>query len=116
MITPHPCMQIIISGKGRLQLTGVRRRACSDETEPPLPASCPRLSRASTSFLRAFSQEDMDGRDKPGHDAKQMVQHDQRSEEHTSELQSHLNLVCRLLLEKKKKYTTSYKKPALITA
>src|SRR5260370_16229861 len=30
-----------------------------------------------------------------------------RSEEHTSELQSHLNLVCRLLLEKKKKENTS---------
>src|SRR5260370_14751488 len=31
-----------------------------------------------------------------------------RSEEHTSELQSHLNLVCRLLLEKKKKsYSTT---------
>src|SRR5260370_22645632 len=29
-----------------------------------------------------------------------------RSEEHTSELQSHLNLVCRLLLEKKKKKNT----------
>src|SRR5207237_8668800 len=29
-------------------------------------------------------------------------QEDDRSEEHTSELQSHLNLVCRLLLEKKK--------------
>src|SRR5690242_21410066 len=28
---------------------------------------------------------------------------DTRSEEHTSELQSHVNLVCRLLLEKKKK-------------
>src|SRR5207237_10571258 len=28
-----------------------------------------------------------------------------RSEEHTSELQSHLNIVCRLLLEKKKTYT-----------
>src|SRR4029434_11355801 len=28
-----------------------------------------------------------------------------RSEEHTSELQSHLNLVCRLLLEKKQLYT-----------
>src|SRR5690242_21495291 len=27
---------------------------------------------------------------------------DARSEEHTSELQSHVNLVCRLLLEKKK--------------
>src|SRR5260370_5568223 len=30
---------------------------------------------------------------------------EERSEEHTSELQSHLNLVCRLLLEKKKKTT-----------
>src|SRR2546429_6233756 len=29
----------------------------------------------------------------------------QRSEEHTSELQSRLHLVCRLLLEKKNKYT-----------
>src|SRR4051812_49563815 len=28
-----------------------------------------------------------------------------RSEEHTSELQSHVNLVCRLLLEKKKKHS-----------
>src|SRR5260370_27807666 len=33
-----------------------------------------------------------------------------RSEEHTSELQSHLNLVCRLLLEKKKKSTESLKR------
>src|SRR5260370_4694363 len=31
-----------------------------------------------------------------------------RSEEHTSELQSHLNLVCRLLLEKKKKLDQRY--------
>src|SRR5260370_13722295 len=30
-----------------------------------------------------------------------------RSEEHTSELQSHLNLVCRLLLEKKKQHNTT---------
>src|SRR5690242_6222176 len=30
-----------------------------------------------------------------------------RSEEHTSELQSHVNLVCRLLLEKKKKNKTN---------
>src|SRR5207237_10407457 len=38
--------------------------------------------------------------------AARFVEHhhtDGRSEEHTSELQSHLNLVCRLLLEKKKK-------------
>src|SRR2546429_4468030 len=31
----------------------------------------------------------------------------QRSEEHTSELQSRLHLVCRLLLEKKKNYITN---------
>src|SRR5690242_21626278 len=31
------------------------------------------------------------------------VRHPSRSEEHTSELQSHVNLVCRLLLEKKNK-------------
>src|SRR5690242_20837735 len=30
----------------------------------------------------------------------------ERSEEHTSELQSHVNLVCRLLLEKKKQQNT----------
>src|SRR2546422_8437662 len=32
--------------------------------------------------------------------------YEKRSEEHTSELQSRLHLVCRLLLEKKKKKTT----------
>src|SRR2546430_6753677 len=40
-----------------------------------------------------------------------------RSEEHTSELQSQSNLVCRLLLEKKKHYSLMYfikgKKPAI---
>src|SRR5260370_22643616 len=37
---------------------------------------------------------------KRGH--QQLLHRAARSEEHTSELQSHLNLVCRLLLEKKK--------------
>src|SRR5260370_7033725 len=43
-------------------------------------------------------------RRKFGHmsDGKSLVGQHERSEEHTSELQSHLNLVCRLLLEKKK--------------
>src|SRR5256886_6325931 len=39
---------------------------------------------------------------KPWRPAKGSVQHADRSEEHTSELQSQSNLVCRLLLEKKK--------------
>src|SRR2546430_8368737 len=45
-----------------------------------------------------------------GHFARQLrlpvLAHERRSEEHTSELQSQSNLVCRLLLEKKKKYAT----------
>src|SRR2546427_1352606 len=36
--------------------------------------------------------------------------HDERSEEHTSELQSQSNLVCRLLLEKKKKQENEARK------
>src|SRR5256885_12044177 len=36
----------------------------------------------------------------------QLGEHDHRSEEHTSELQSPCNLVCRLLLEKKKPLST----------
>src|SRR5256885_11847734 len=38
--------------------------------------------------------------------AEVVDQHGQRSEEHTSELQSPCNLVCRLLLEKKKQLTS----------
>src|SRR2546422_4789401 len=41
--------------------------------------------------------------DLPGYDALM-----QRSEEHTSELQSRLHLVCRLLLEKKKNKQTEF--------
>src|SRR2546426_9320682 len=43
--------------------------------------------------------DDRDGPKSSGHDV--------RSEEHTSELQSPCNLVCRLLLEKKKRSTPS---------
>src|SRR5687768_18366256 len=37
-----------------------------------------------------------------------VLAHEVRSEEHTSELQSRLHLVCRLLLEKKKKKIQTY--------
>src|SRR2546422_7655921 len=40
----------------------------------------------------------------PGFPEPGVAGHKGRSEEHTSELQSRLHLVCRLLLEKKKKY------------
>src|SRR5690242_21317558 len=41
--------------------------------------------------------------DRSSHHAAHSINTGARSEEHTSELQSHVNLVCRLLLEKKKK-------------
>src|SRR2546430_11022732 len=41
------------------------------------------------------------------HEPEEHGRRDDRSEEHTSELQSQSNLVCRLLLEKKKTYSTS---------
>src|SRR5207249_11363259 len=43
-----------------------------------------------------------DGRGAPRRDLPQARPLDRRSEEHTSELQSRFDLVCRLLLEKKK--------------
>src|SRR6266571_2443518 len=39
-----------------------------------------------------------------------------RSEEHTSELQSHVNLVCRLLLEKKKQHSAHGNKKPINTS
>src|SRR5438309_3128569 len=39
------------------------------------------------------------------HSSRRVAAHRWRSEEHTSELQSQFHLVCRLLLEKKKKRT-----------
>src|SRR5260370_8763567 len=46
----------------------------------------------------------VESRDSAGiHTSSARIQNGSRSEEHTSELHSHLNLVCRLLLEKKKR-------------
>src|SRR2546426_9253799 len=63
------------------------------------PCACTRRNRSSASRLRPWAN----GRSRPANHA--------RSEEHTSELQSPCNLVCRLLLEKKKKkYNSEFKK------
>src|SRR2546422_3961997 len=49
----------------------------------------------------------------PGHQSQRPAPPTARSEEHTSELQSRLHLVCRLLLEKKKQLQhTSVPQPA----
>src|SRR2546421_2426110 len=45
-------------------------------------------------------------------DARELAQGNVRSEEHTSELQSRSDLVCRLLLEKKKRESCSNRRPS----
>src|SRR5438093_8951560 len=62
----------------------------------------PGLHRVWWLALRGARGKDLQG-DGPG------AQERRRSEEHTSELQSLTNLVCRLLLEKKKKITKTKK-------
>src|SRR2546430_11253776 len=56
------------------------------------------IALSSSSYSSALSPVTLWIRDQPGSAYK-------RSEEHTSELQSQSNLVCRLLLEKKKTYS-----------
>src|SRR2546422_4014190 len=60
--------------------------------------------------IREHGPDHREEREAPGGRAAiDPVVRDGRSEEHTSELQSRLHLVCRLLLEKKKKKKTSTK-------
>src|SRR2546422_6632610 len=65
-----------------------------------------RSQRAARAFRGAAPGAGGGGRHPDGSDQRRharSARRDARSEEHTSELQSRLHLVCRLLLEKKKK-------------
>src|SRR3712207_7440090 len=64
------------------------------------PGTAPRLTRCSAT---ATSPTTQGGRRNPR--CRSRASHCERSEEHTSELQSRQYLVCRLLLEKKKEIT-----------
>src|SRR5437667_8031885 len=79
--------------------TRVQRRRIEAETVPPLPCTAVsgHASRAAPSRARGSPPDGC----RPGRGCSASVT--RRSEEHTSELQSHHDLVCRLLLEKKKK-------------
>src|SRR3989442_2079862 len=63
-----------------------------------------RSARLSRQVVQALTQQRRQRRGRQGEDAENARQRQgrQRSEEHTSELQSRPHLVCRLLLEKKK--------------
>src|SRR5256885_11844327 len=80
------------------------------ETEQSLPLPTRRLGTTDMQITRVgFGAWAIGGPDWAAawgpQDDNQSIAAIQRSEEHTSELQSPCNLVCRLLLEKKKDYT-----------
>src|SRR5438067_3763450 len=77
----------------------------SDRHVPPRESRFPRrVADARHAHRRALLRRV--GRDAARHSRAVRLAH-QRSEEHTSELQSRFDLVCRLLLEKKKKQIKS---------
>src|SRR5690242_21204711 len=72
---------------------------------PSLPAQSPTAARSSTSCSTMRHATRGPRPRRVPSPRREGGSHAPRSEEHTSELQSHVNLVCRLLLEKKKKKT-----------
>src|SRR2546426_8549553 len=72
----------------------------------PRPHDLPRLDRARGGLRRDHAAGNAAGaaRHRSAAEHRALGRGPVRSEEHTSELQSPCNLVCRLLLEKKKKY------------
>src|SRR5207248_8357074 len=93
------------------------QRSQSECTLTVLPTNCRRESmrrkrlrrelsprKTALPFQMACAREDRDSRSEPRPRVRwQTRKANLRSEEHTSELQSPYDLVCRLLLEKKKK-------------
>src|SRR5260370_31789229 len=92
-----------------------RRADAERQPMPPLPGESSERGPALGQVVRRGHRRAVSGPRAPAPMAKGRVHHrapparlahregEIRSEEHTSELQSHLNLVCRLLLEKKNK-------------
>src|SRR5436309_8386924 len=81
---------------------GLRPRPAWISQTEPIPLACTR-SRHSATVCRLTSWWEAISRSGYPSAAARTNRQRKRSEEHTSELQSRENLVCRLLLEKKKK-------------
>src|SRR3989449_10111585 len=90
------CGGILVGALVVSSLGGWARRATADDQ--PVPVTAPVLGE-----LRSLTQELEAAKGELAVAKLQLERADARSEEHTSELQSRLHLVCRLLLEKKKK-------------
>src|SRR5260370_29527597 len=81
--------------------TTLFRSHADDQPEPDAGADDGEARRVEHDGEGAERIVDQQGR-VPLYRKRGLICAQRRSEEHTSELQSHLNLVCRLLLEKKK--------------
>src|SRR5436190_23659316 len=75
----------------------------------PMSALFPYTPLFRSRFVEAEHQTTIRLRDlRPGDLERAAAEAEARSEEHTSELQSHSDRVCRLMLEKKKTFCRSY--------
>src|SRR5260370_612247 len=113
-----PCAAIAITLAAGLSGCSTTEQSRTLETAKPASASSVYQGPRSPISVGKFDNRSSfqrgifsDGVDRLGGQARTILvthlQQSGRSEEHTSELQSHLNLVCRLLLEKKKKTLTA---------
>src|SRR2546427_4229117 len=87
--------------------SGFRRPTTADSTKTSKCARSPSVGRrpsATQLFVRAPTRSPRSRIVRTAASIRGWGRLASRSEEHTSELQSQSNLVCRLLLEKKKKY------------
>src|SRR2546427_2651691 len=91
--TTSSAMVVRMKGSAR---SGASAATSSTVPTPSSSAAAARKARLKSSSVRSDGRAPMDG-------YKVQKTSGGRSEEHTSELQSQSNIVCRLLLEKKKK-------------
>src|SRR5688572_32322776 len=98
--------QLRREGSVRRRLRELQHRLFGDRAKEPLfrAVGCEAgAEKFAAPFLQAVRSEVQGLRPSMARDAATAATPSRRSEEHTSELQSQSNLVCRLLLEKKKK-------------
>src|SRR2546421_748593 len=90
------------------------RRSCSSSRRLSVApfimvGTTARSVRSTSSFSSRRSYTSSTDSDEVLRTDRAVEENDERSEEHTSELQSRSDLVCRLLLEKKKKKDTNHR-------
>src|SRR5690242_20794636 len=87
--TLFPYTTLFRSLPGQIERPPIRSLSLGDSSQPAIEIGTRGVGQVVIDEVA--TREDLVDQREPG-----------RSEEHTSELQSHVNLVCRLLLEKKK--------------